>query len=571
MTHHEDRGRFGRPHVVVRESDDYLNRGGDDGGETEPPNKLIHHLFQPLSVTALIGCITWSVAQTLAPLALSGTTDPQGIARFFWAVSLLMTFVGFKTQRALHGRFATNRLFSGSDATKARVIELGVLYFGVKLLSHLGDTLPELMRTVQHWAESPLSFFDTRSLIAYGIGVVGWLVAGLTARDMDELTDPLGASGANGDTDPRRRIMNRYFTGGGVLLFFTAVNRVNFVALAQMEQTRISTPIGNVLLYFFLGILMLGHVQWMRLMTLWTRQRVGVSAELTPTWLRYTLLFVALAALIAFLLPTGYTVGILDLVAMAALLISYVATVLYILLLWPFIMLLALLMGNPENIEPPQVERLPFTPPPEAVGAQGSPWWAIVRSVLFWITLAAVVIYLIRSYLRDRPDLLKALRGFAPWHWLVAAWHGLRQWLGTMGNRLPGALPALMQRLRNATFRRTGTAKRARGRTPREQIIHHYMTTLDQAREWGLGRRQVETPYEYRKTLTPNLVEGQEALESLTEAFVAARYSTYSFTPEEVQAQAANAAILRQQMKDKPETGSKHDQGSRQDQPKAGP
>ena len=101
----------------------------------------------------------------------------------------------------------------------------------------------------------------------------------------------------------------------------------------------------------------------------------------------------------------------------------------------------------------------------------------------------------------------------------------------------------------------------------REQIIHYYLITLEQAREWGLARRQVETPYEYQKTLAPNLVEGQEALDSLTEAFVAARYSTHGITPEEVQMQAANAASLRQQMKqerrDRRETGSL-DSGSRE-------
>jgi hypothetical protein len=547
----EDRNRFGGSKVVVRETDEYLRRGGDNGEEREPPNKLIHNLLQPFATTILVGCVTWSVAQALAPLIASEMTGVQGTALFLWTISVLMTFVGFKTQRALHGSFASDRILSGSEALKARAIELGLLFFAVKLLNHLGDTLPDLLRMAQGWAGSPMTFFDARSLMAYGIGVVGWLAAGFTARDLDELVDPLQAGASAGDeADPRQRIVDRYFIGGGILLFFTAVNRVGVMSFVQFTHTRLRTPLASVLLYFFLGVLMLGHVQWLRLTSLWSRQKVKLAQDLAPTWLRYTLLFVALAALIAFLLPTGYTVGILDLVSMAISLIGYLVTLIYMLLLWPFILLMSLFRGDSGDMEPPQLDRLPFSPPPEATGAGGSPWWAVVRSVLFWITLLAVVIYLIRSYVRDRPGVLRAIRGFAPWKWLKQAWRGLRNWLGRMGDRLPGALPALVQRLRSAASRRRQrTNKRAQGLNAREQIIHYYLTTLDQAREWGLGRRQVETPYEYRETLAPNLVEGQQELDSLTEAFVAARYSTHRITPEEVQAQAANAASLRQQMR----------------------
>jgi hypothetical protein len=223
---------------------------------------------------------------------------------------------------------------------------------------------------------------------------------------------------------------------------------------------------------------------------------------------------------------------------------------LYMLILWPFLLLLSLLMGTSESLEAPPMERLPFNPPPAAVGAEGNAWWAVVRSVLFWITLIVVVVYLIRSYIRDRPGLLRAIRSFAPWQWLDKAWHALQQWLASMRHRLPRALPGLIRRLRSAASRERRTTRRTRGLSLREQVIYHYITTLDEARERGVGRRQAETPYEYRESLSPNLIEGQDALDSLTEAFVAARYSTYGFTPEEVQAQAAAAARVREQLDD---------------------
>ena len=520
-------------------------------GETEtppePPNKLIYTLFQPVVVTTLVGCVTWSVAQAIASLIPMGTSEPLDRALFLWAISVLMTFLGFRTQRVVGKRF-----LSGNDANRAKLIELAVAFLGVKFLHHLGDTVPELVNTARSWTQSPLTFFDTESVVAYAIGVGGWLAAGLTARDMDEIIDPvpMGTRAGDGATDPRRRIVNRYFIGGAILLFFTALNRVNFRSILQATNSRIQAPIGNVLLYFFLGILMLGQLQWLRLSSIWQRQKVDVSPDLAPTWPRYTLLFVGLAALLAFLMPTGYTVGILDLVSMGILLLSYLATLLYLLLLWPFALLLSLLTGKSESIEPPRMDRLPFTPPPVPTGADGNPWWAVARSVLFWIALVAVVIYLIRSYIRDRPGFMEILRRFTPGQWLGQLWRGLRRWLRGVAHKLPSAIPTLIRRLRNAAARRRATSKRVRGLSAREQVIYHYMMTLDQAQEEGLGRRQIETPYEYHKTLSPHLGEGQEALTGLTEAFVAARYSTRPFTAEEVQAQATNAAQVRQSLID---------------------
>ena len=69
----------------------------------------------------------------------------------------------------------------------------------------------------------------------------------------------------------------------------------------------------------------------------------------------------------------------------------------------------------------------------------------------------------------------------------------------------------------------------------REQVFYYYLDTLDRARDVGLPRRDTQTPYEYQSTLDPNLTEAHNALDHLTETFIAARYSEHSITEEDVQ------------------------------------
>ncbi len=523
--------RRGDRRIIVRETDDYVERS-QEGPPPESPSRWVRNVFQPAVVTILVACIAWSAAQFIALLATDVSTT------LFWFGPVMMAFVGFRTQRVVQERF-----LSSADSLRFRLIELGVMFLIIKLLSHFDDTIPEMLAIVQGWAQAPLSFFDTESVIAFLMGTVAWWAAGATARDLDAVADPTMYLG---ETEARSRLIARYFAGGAVLLMFAALTRIDLASVVKLANPRLRAPILNVLLYFFLGLVMLGQVQLARLSGLWQREKVDVAANLNMTWIRYLLLFVTLAALVAFILPTGYTVGILDLVSTIIWAIGYVATVLYLLILWPFAMLYALLMGQAERIRPPTVEQLPFRlEPPPASGAE-APWLAILRSLAFWAVLLVAIAYLVRSYVRDRPGLLRALQQFAPVRWLRVVWRSLRHWLTSFGHTVQRTVPALVRRLQRMRGQRRQRRERTRGPDAREQIRYHYLTTLDRAEEAGFARRQMETPYEYRENLDPHLSEGHDAMQELTEAFVEARYSTHALTEEDVAAQAANASeILR--------------------------
>jgi hypothetical protein len=79
-----------------------------------------------------------------------------------------------------------------------------------------------------------------------------------------------------------------------------------------------------------------------------------------------------------------------------------------------------------------------------APGGSAPEWLAVVKSVAFWAVAAVGVVYVVRSYLRDRPELAKALMMIKPLHaarrLLAALWCQLARLAGVVRERIPGQL-----------------------------------------------------------------------------------------------------------------------------------
>lgn len=533
---HGYEGPFRRPSVVIRETDDYVGPG-HEGPPPEPENPWIRRVFHPATFTVLVACVLWPIAQSVARLSpILGRT-------VIWLIPTIMALVGFTTQS-----IAVKRLLGGMEATRFRLIELGVLFLVAKVAGHLDDTLPQLVSLAQTWSQNPLSFFDAQTMTAFLLGAAAWWGGGATARDLDAVKDP---SLYIGETEPRRRLTNRYFLGGVVLMIFAAFSRVDMLSVVTMAQERTRAPIVSALIYFLLGLAMLGQIRFARLTSLWHRDKVTVSKGLNVSWLRYLLIFLVLIAAVAFVLPTGYTLGFLDLVAFIIGLIMSLLMLLYMLITWPFAMLAALLKGDSESVPPPAMNRLPIEP--EVIRADGgaNPWWALLRSALFWLVLLSAVVYLVRSYFRDRPELRQTMQRLTPLRWAGRLWHALRRWLKNLRKKAGRILPELVARIRQARAIRESQRRRTAPPGSRERILHHYLRTLDTAREAGVPRQRTETPYEYRRHLQAHLEEEKEALAALTEAFIEARYSTHPINPEDVAAQQSNAQRLQRSLRER--------------------
>jgi hypothetical protein len=155
----------------------------------------------------------------------------------------------------------------------------------------------------------------------------------------------------------------------------------------------------------------------------------------------------------------------------------------------------------------------------------------LLKSLLFWTITLSMVYYVIRSYLRDHPEILNALSSFKPIRilrdLLAAFWRRFSSWAGFARERLPRQLLRRWRRDRSTggpfRFFRLGALP------PRERILYYYLSVLRRAGQRGVPRRQAETPSEYEDALNPHLPEAQQDLAQLTEAFIEARYSLHTF------------------------------------------
>jgi hypothetical protein len=261
-----------------------------------------------------------------------------------------------------------------------------------------------------------------------------------------------------------------------------------------------------------------------------------VSCRLPAHWARYTLLLLALAGLLAFLLPTGYTLSLLEITSLVIGAIVYGANLLFHLLILAFFVLLtplARLLGAEVTGPPAPRSALPPVAPTEAAGGPAAPWLGVAKSIAFWAVTLVAVAYILRSYLRDRPELADTLASFKPIHGLVRLFAALRRRVALLFATVRQRIPA---RVRAGRRRVEGAERSSRSRTRffrlaalsrRERTLYYYLSILRRAAQRGYPRDGSETPYEYECRLAPNVSPVEEELGRLTEAFVETRYSTH--------------------------------------------
>jgi hypothetical protein len=366
--------------------------------------------------------------------------------------------------------------------------------------------------------------------MAFFLAFVSWYVAIQTVSDIDRLNEPPRYE--RGLALPMESLTDRFLVGGVILLVFAGITRIGLASLLNLQRPSAPGMVLNALVYFVLGLILLGQVRYINLQRRWQAQGVTISKTLPTRWIRYSFILTGLAALLAFLLPTGYSMGLLETAGFVLQAIIFVLLTVFKLILFLMLLPLAWLMSlfgapPPAPSEALQVpDTLPISPP---IGPAPD-WWQVIRSLLFWILVLGVVFYVVRNYLRDHPELLQALLSVAPFRALRRLLATVRRWLGgwmhTVGERLPRGFPRWLKRqevLANPFgFIRLGAL------SPRERVLYYYLSIVQRAGQLGFPRRPAQTPDEYQDTLEPKLPQLQHDVSLLTQAFVEARYSRHT-------------------------------------------
>jgi hypothetical protein len=443
------------------------------------------------------------------------------------------------------------------------------------------------------------AFLTPEYLFVCGVLLVVWVVSRVMASDLailqpDErelaLEAELHLSEAESRPAARERLASRIlWFGSGMTLVVSLLHSDTLAPWFTMPVLR--AGVYNLVVYFGLGLVLLSLTQYLTLRVDWMRDRLSIPPGLPARWVFYSLVLLGLLGLVAGLLPTRYSLGMLQTLGYVVNWIAVLLQLLVAILLLPFLLLMAFLQrlfSSQSNLTQPVKPVLPQIALPAA--HPPVPWLELLQNLLYWALLVAVLVAALAYYLRERRDLLNGAKGSAFWGYLASFWAWL---LGGWRHLRSQAAASLNARYRHARRRWQDRPPvspagwlNIRRLSPRQRVQFYYLAMLRRSGEQGYPRRPSQTPYEYSDDLVKisyifstdpergmildnaDPVQAVEPLEdeaehagleqsirSLTEQFVEARYSAHAISPHQAGLAQRWWELIRRKLRRSPPVG----------------
>ncbi|RPI34371.1 MAG: DUF4129 domain-containing protein [Chloroflexota bacterium] len=429
-----------------------------------------------------------------------------------------------------------------------RLVEWVVLLVLIKLILYGIHGFDILAGDIVRWQENFIVYFFTGEYaFTVLVSFIIWLMAtffGSAAADLegdaiilyeDDLSGYISDRGAT-----RRWLMTGIFSIGFVMVIITAMLHRD-IELLWGNHPAPRESVVNVVLFFILGLALLSQSHLAIRRAAWAFERIPIQPEIARRWAVFSLVFLAGIALIALLLPTSYTLDFLSTAKYVLEFVFKLMSFLVMLLIFPlvffFAYILSLFSTNRQE-EPGQA--MPAMPtPPTLQGGEGAPaWWEVVKSVIFWGVFIGIILYAFYQYLRQNQAALELLKRLPFVVFLMRLWRWLAEGLRGLNRKLGAAVQSGMERLRQRV-RGTGVLSppgyiSLRRLSPRQRVMFFYYAMVRRGGESGIPRRPSQTPYEYAQSLKTGLTDADsnEALGTMTDAFIEARYSQHDISLE---------------------------------------
>ncbi len=505
-------------------------------------NARVFRIISYVLVFLMTLCVIIAASGLIHNAVPSWPSDVMAGVMLLVAIDRIYTYPRFKSLLVLSGEW---------------LLTLGaqwiVFVIFIRLLLSYVKGLEAFVTDMQLFTHGYLeNFLSPEFLVTLFLAMLAWF---LPARFL-ELLDEIGLDQTialheatipveRGEAPPHQRLVGLIFNLGIILVLLTALASINLRAVLSntagaslVDPKRFSGGEAGVLLYFLFGLGLLAQSRLMSLQTRWNIQRIPVSSNnLGKQWGFYSLVFLFLLVLIVSLLPTGDSLGIFSLLGtllnflfVVFLFIGRLIILLFtILLSLPFLLLgkRPLFTGTlptPLQMPAPPVETI-SPPAPNAA-------WILIRSILLWGSLILIIVFSFAQFIRQHDNLKETLRKSPFVNWLIFVWEWLRRNAGRTRDGLSRVLAegwqSIVTRLeRRRLFSPAGWIS-LRSLDPRRRIYFFYLAMLRRSDQQGLRRRPSQTPSEYATTLEKSLPSASEDIDSITEAFVEARYSSHA-------------------------------------------
>jgi hypothetical protein len=342
---------------------------------------------------------------------------------------------------------------------------------------------------------------------------------------------------AEAQVEVRRELITFTLIVGVALTFLAGLLRL-YLRTNPQADTGLLVGLWHIVIYFFLALVLFSRTRLNLLRSGWVWDRVPIRRGVGARWISYTLLLLTIAVIVAVVLPTRYSLGLLDTLGyIFELLVTVIQSILFVIigLFYALLRLLIPDMQQPENplVAPPRSPQLP----PQVEG--GPPAISeFVQSLIFWGVFLIVAAYVATQYLRRHPEVVDWLKHLPGMGLLVRAWRKLREWFGGLTQQFEDLREARRRARRPAPVPSRQSAPRRwinpRRLSPRQQVRFYYLAMLRRGGERGHARQPTQTPYEYARTLESQIPEIDQDVDGLTEEFIEARYSPHDIPPEHV-------------------------------------
>lgn len=392
-----------------------------------------------------------------------------------------------------------------------RATEAVVLLGGLKLYVYALTGWDKLLTDLPRWQRNFLTFLEGEYLFGVILVVVIWLLATRLANSIGDLegdeilTADVRDSQAQSDrAAARQRLLGDIFLIGSLMLVITAILRQD-LGYFGLTQPPLQTGLLNVVIYFFLGLVVLAQSQFAVLRARWIIDHIPIHFSLAGRWALYSALLLLVCALLVIFLPTRYSIGFLDTINAFISILSFLISVLLFLVFLPIQFLMKLLgMGEPAAVAQPPPE-LDFNLP--TGGGGGFPLSELFKSIVFWGLFLFIIGFSVYYYLRQRTDLLARL----PRLKFPVFNFKFKFKFPSFSRR-----PPLLSPLGYINLRRLSA---------RDRVRYYYRALLQRS---DVPRAPSQTPFEYRQSLSHL---PPDEIESLTKAFVEAQYTRHEITP----------------------------------------
>ncbi|MBC7236218.1 MAG: hypothetical protein H5T69_10265, partial [Chloroflexi bacterium] len=383
-------------------------------------NTALERVIRPLAIASMLTCIAISLGQFLTVIV------PD------WPSGVLAALVFIVSLEAIYSqRLLTGREFVSRDRLRFRFVEWVIILLLVRFGVYAQYGYERLLQDLATWSIQVGALFDVGFIINSLLILAFWALAGMLSQTIVELeaspiermpsvTDPTHYLRA---TMPRHgrvdravrlaRITNVFWIGGIFILIMAGLARVEVRELIVFQHSRSSGIVLNVLAYFVIGLLLISQAHYTILKANWDLQDIPVVGRVGQRWVLLVLGFLLLIGLVSALLPVSYSVGILETAGTVVRWIIYIVVQIVFLILFIISYVLGLILslfaGRAAPAPQPMQRPTPPPPPPQAVAADPNPWWAVIRSLIFWTVLLGVIGYSFIHYARDRWGLFQGL------------------------------------------------------------------------------------------------------------------------------------------------------------------